>query len=67
MGRRHEEGWGFVLDAMEGGFRQRAGDKPEEFSRQPKYSQRKPSPQRLRYPTDGDGKCMVQNSVSVSQ
>jgi len=28
MGRRHEEGWGFVLDTLEGGLRQRAGDKP---------------------------------------
>ena len=34
---------------------------------QVRYSQRKPSPQRLRWPTDGDGKCIVQNSVSVSQ
>jgi uncharacterized protein YndB with AHSA1/START domain len=28
MGRRHEEGWGFVLGVLEEGFRQRAGDRP---------------------------------------
>ena len=31
------------------------------------YSRRKPSPQRLMWPTEGDGKCIVQHSVSVSQ
>ena len=31
------------------------------------YSRRKPSPQRLIWPTEGDGKCIVQHSVSVSQ
>ena len=31
------------------------------------YSRRKPSPQRLIWPTEGDGKCMVQHNVSVSQ
>jgi hypothetical protein len=32
-----------------------------------RYSSRKPSPQRLTWPTDGDGKCIVQHTVSVSQ
>ena len=31
------------------------------------YSRRKPSPQRLIWPTEGDGKCIVQHNVSVSQ
>src|SRR5262245_19031529 len=31
------------------------------------YSRRKPSPQRLIWPTEGDGKCIVQHTVSVSQ
>ena len=30
-------------------------------------SQRKPSPQRLMCPTEGDGKCIVQHKVAVSQ
>ena len=31
------------------------------------YSRRKPLPQRLTWPTEGDGKCIVQHNVSVSQ
>jgi hypothetical protein len=39
------------------------GSAPQAFA----YSRRKPSPQRLIWPTEGDGKCIVQHNVSVSQ
>ena len=44
------------------GHQHRAGSR-QSFT----YSRRKPSPQRLTWPTEGDGKCIVQHSVSVSQ
>src|SRR5207253_8938618 len=40
----------------------------EIFAFQPfTYSNRKPLSQRFTCPTEGEGKCIVQNSVSVSQ
>lgn len=53
--------WSFLRP---GGLRR---SKRGERQTQTIVSQRKPSPQRLMWPRDGDGKCAKQHSVLVSQ